>query len=622
MKTTNGFTNPRDLQYHRLAAWVGVLLLALPVMAQAQFNYVVDYDGTIIITGYTGPGGAVTIPDTLGGLTVTRIGDGAFYNGAGNLPYVLTSVTIPDTVYSIGSGAFAWWTGLTNVSLGEDLESIGDSAFADCGLYNVTIPSGVTGLGSGAFEYCGSLNGVFFEGDAPSPEDLSVFYGDNNYVYHLSGTFGWGPTYGGRPTATWGPGINWIYSTNNGAISISRYIGPGGVVNIPSTINGLPVTSLGDNAFWNCASLTSISIPNGVTSIGYEAFSGCTSLTNLSMGNGVTSIGSLAFTDCISLPNVTVGDGVTNIGSQAFFHCINLTSVIIPASVTHIDSTAFGWCYNLAGLYFQGNAPSLGSSLFENDTNAIVYYLPGTTGWGPTFGGLPAMPGIPPSIQIFPQTQTAEAGSIVELYAQSTNTLPLSYLWYFNGTNFISGSTNNWFELTNAQFSPAGTYMVVISNALGAVTSAPAMLQVISLVERRPVPGINLMGEAGSILNVDYASALGSTPGWTTLDTVYLTNASQFYFDLTTPLPPQRFYRAWQTGTPLVPPSLELHFAAALTLTGNIGDNLRLDYINQFGPTDAWVTLVTVTLTNTTQLYFDVSSIGQPPRLWRIVPVP
>ena len=67
---------------------------------------------------------------------------------------------------------------------------------------------------------------------------------------------------------------------------------------------------------------------------------------------------------------------------------------------------------------------------------------------------------------------------------------------------------------------------------------------------------------------------------------------------------------------------LDLHMVPAITLTGNIGDSLRLDYINQFGPIDAWVTLDTVTLTNTPQLYFDTSSIGQPPRLWRIVPVP
>ena len=75
-------------------------------------------------------------------------------------------------------------------------------------------------------------------------------------------------------------------------------------------------------------------------------------------------------------------------------------------------------------------------------------------------------------------------------------------------------------------------------------------------------------------------------------------------------------------GAPL-PPSLNLPFwVPAITLTGNIGDQLRLDCINQFGPTNAWMTLGTVTLTNTSQLYFDLSAPGQPRRLYRIVPVP
>ena len=85
MRTTNRFTNLMDLPHHRSAAWVGMVLLVLPAMVQAQFNTMVDYDGTIIITGYTGPGGAVKIPDTIGGRPVTSIGNGAFYNGAGNL---------------------------------------------------------------------------------------------------------------------------------------------------------------------------------------------------------------------------------------------------------------------------------------------------------------------------------------------------------------------------------------------------------------------------------------------------------------------------------------------------------------------------------------------------------
>ena len=228
-----------------------------------------------------------------------------------------------------------------------------------------------------------------------------------------------------------------------------------------------------------------------------------------------------------------------------------------------------------------------------------------------------------PTIQTSPQTQTAEAGSAIGLRVTASSALPLFYFWYLNATTLISAGANGQLELPNVQLSQSGAYTVVISDVLGAVTSAPAMLNVIAPVERRPVPGVEVMGETASLVNVDYADSLSPAPNWTPLGSASLTSTSQFYFDLTLPLPPQRFYRAWQTGTPSVIPSLSLPgMIPAITLTGGIGGSVRLDYINRFGPTDAWVTLDTVTLTNTSQLYFDTSSIGQPARLYRVVQMP
>ena len=226
-----------------------------------------------------------------------------------------------------------------------------------------------------------------------------------------------------------------------------------------------------------------------------------------------------------------------------------------------------------------------------------------------------------PNILTPPMSQTAEVGSSIIFGARTSCDPSLSYQWFFNG-NAIAGCTNRFLCLTGAQATNVGTYSVVISNIFGAVTSSPAMLNVIAAVERRPVPAVNLMAQPGSSLGLDYCDALGSPADWETMATMTLSNSSQFYFDVSAPLPPQRFYRAWQTGMPSVVPSLNLNFVPAITLTGNVGDSLRLDYINQFGPTDAWVTLDTVTLTNTSQLYFDVSAPSQPRRLYRIVPVP
>jgi hypothetical protein len=390
------------------------------------------------------------------------------------------------------------------------------------------------------------------------------------------------------------------YTTNNSTITITGYWGLDGAATIPDTINGLPVSSIGTNAFLY-SSLTSVMIPNSVTSIGDGAFYHCTSLSSVTISNGVTSIGNDAFYDCTSLTNITIPNSVTSIGSGAFSSCSSLT-----------------------GVYFKGNAPSLGgSSVFTGITNATVYYLAGTTGWGATFGGLPTALWNPPAILMSPQTQTAEAGSVVELRVKASGSSPLFCLWYLNDTNLMSCSTNQELELTNVQFAQSGTYTVVVTNGAGAVTSAPAMLNVIAAVERRPAAGVKVMGEAGSLLNVDYANSLSATPNWLPLDTVTLASTSQYCFDVTQPLPPQRFYRAWQTGTPGILPSLSLlGIAPAITLTGSIGHSVRVDYINQFGPIDAWVTLATVTLTNTSQLYFDVSALGQPQRLYRVVQVP
>jgi hypothetical protein len=261
--------------------------------------------------------------------------------------------------------------------------------------------------------------------------------------------------------------------------------------------------------------------------------------------------------------------------------------------------------------------------VFTGDRNATVYYLPGTTGWGTIYGGRPTAPWIQvPTIQTPPQTQTAEAGSAVRFWVDAGSPLPLLYLWRLNDTNLTSWSTNCDLELTNVPFSQAGAYTVVISNALGAATSGPAMLNVIAAVERRTVPGVKVAGETASLLNVDYADSLSPAPIWSTLGSVSLSSTSGYCFDLTLPLPPQRFYRAWQTGTPGVMPSLDLHLVPAITLTGNIGGSVRVDAINQLGPTDAWFTLDTVTLTNTSQLYFDLSAPGRPQRLYRLVQVP
>ena len=129
--------------------------------------------------------------------------------------------------------------------------------------------------------------------------------------------------------------------------TIIKYNGSDSTVEIPSTIGGENVTSIGDCAFEDCDSLTSVTIPLGVTSIGDDAFYDCDSLTSVTIPLGVTSIGDCAFYDCSSLKSVTIPLGVTSIGECAFENCGSLTSVTIPSSVTEVGDSAFAGCGSL-----------------------------------------------------------------------------------------------------------------------------------------------------------------------------------------------------------------------------------------------------------------------------------
>jgi hypothetical protein len=211
---------------------------------------------------------------------VTSIGTRAFENCSR-----LTSITIPDSVTSIGKNAFKGTKWLEeypddmviingiiykykgkkrNIAIPDGVTSIGDSAFDGCSrLTSITIPDGVTSIGDSAFEVCSRLTSI----------------------------------------------------------------------TIPDS-----VTSIGDSAFDGCSRLTSITIPDSVTSIGNNAFCWCESLTSITIPDSVTSIGNYAFACCSNLTSITIPDSVTSIGYCAFKGCSSLTSITIPNSVTSIGN--------------------------------------------------------------------------------------------------------------------------------------------------------------------------------------------------------------------------------------------------------------------------------------------
>ena len=142
-----------------------------------------------------------------------------------------------------------------------------------------------------------------------------------------------------------------------------------GSIEIPASVTynevKYSVTSIGNEAFYWCDGLTSVTIPNSVTSIGDWAFSGCSGLTSVTIGNSVTSIGNHAFSNCSGLTSVTIPNSVTSIDNSAFYNCDGLTSITIPNSVTSIGSDAFYGCSGLTSVTIPNSVTSISSCAFS-----------------------------------------------------------------------------------------------------------------------------------------------------------------------------------------------------------------------------------------------------------------
>ena len=146
--------------------------------------------------------------------------------------------------------------------------------------------------------------------------------------------------------------------------------------NIPHTIKGVTVTSIGEEAFYGCISLTSVTIPDSVTSIGGSAFYNCKSLTSVTIPGSVTSIDKDAFCFCRSLTSVTIPDSVTSIGRYAFSYCESLTSVTIPDSVTSIDRYAFYGCKSLTSVAIPDSVTCIGNCAFWKCSSLASVTIP------------------------------------------------------------------------------------------------------------------------------------------------------------------------------------------------------------------------------------------------------
>ena len=157
------------------------------------------------------------------------------------------------------------------------------------------------------------------------------------------------------------------YKINDGKVEITDCVSSiSGDVVIPDIIEGYPVTSIGEGAFYSCDILTSIVIPDSVISIGDEAFCFCRSLESIVIPDSVTSIGYQAFYDCSSLESIVIPDSVTSIGYQSFYFCDSLKSIVIPDSVTSIGEMAFSHCDSLESIVIPDSVISIGDEAFDS----------------------------------------------------------------------------------------------------------------------------------------------------------------------------------------------------------------------------------------------------------------
>jgi len=291
----------------------------LPVALQGQFLFTTNNDGSLNILAYEGSGGTVIIPTTTNGLPITSIGDFAFEEG--NM-HKLTSVTISDSIATIGYQSFSGCSILTNVIFGNSVTDIGYESFQGCtGLKNISIPNSVTGIGGYTFLGCIGLTNI-----------------------------------------TLGDGVSDIESAFYGCTALKT-------ITIPNS-----VTSIGVYSFYGCSSLASITIPNRVTTIGQSAFQNCISLTNACIGTNVTSIGFGAFYECTSLTSITIPNSVTIIGEAAFLGCARMTNALIGNGVTNIGVSAF-YCTNLIAITVDTNNPAycdVGGVLFDKNQTTLI----------------------------------------------------------------------------------------------------------------------------------------------------------------------------------------------------------------------------------------------------------
>lgn len=311
--------------------------------------------------------GSLSIPSSITysdkSYIVTAIGKTAF-----SMCTDLTSIVMSNCITSIGTNAFSGCRSLTSIEIPENVTSIGNSAFNFCiVLTSIEIPKSVTCIGNSAFRGCNGLT--------------SISVNSENSVYNSKDD------------------CNAIIETSTNTL----------IVGCQNTIIPNDVTTINNNAFYNCTGLTSIEIPENVSNIGNYAFYGCTSLSSIEIPESVESIGDGTFQNCSELTSINIPKNVMSIGNSAFCGCNGLTSVsvnsensvydsrndcnaiietstntlivgcqntVIPNNVSDIDNYAFYNCTGLTSIEIPESVSNIGNYAFYGCTGLTSIEIP------------------------------------------------------------------------------------------------------------------------------------------------------------------------------------------------------------------------------------------------------
>lgn len=358
------------------------------------------------------------------GDSVEFLGNSAF-RGCGGL----TEVQMGSGLRVVGAYAFSGLGRLETITLGTNVEILGDYAFSDCqSLHTIWLSSRLVTLGKDALHAqqltaihapadavnYSSIDGVLLSrdgsillivpaglsGDYVVPDTVRMIreyaFNECRYLssitipdavrmienYALRGSFGGNNTilycaagsvaqaYMNKNSLAYsilsGMYGDFAYVEADGQIIITGYTGSDPEMTIPASIDGKPVTTIGDEAFYANKTLVALTLPDSVQTIGDRSFYDCSMLETVDLGNCVTVIGASAFYSCDALVNLRLGAALQTIGEQAFAGCTNLTSVVLGDNVRSIDDYAFQNCMSLMAITMGNGLETIGNNAFSN----------------------------------------------------------------------------------------------------------------------------------------------------------------------------------------------------------------------------------------------------------------